>query len=88
MLIIELYYCKDENYFIDEDGNIIYDIFSYITPNELLFFKMSDMDLLIDKNDHMVELIHDDSFVEIINGKETISQYPREPKYIISGSVA
>ena len=36
--LMVLYYYPDENYFTDEDGYVVYDIFSYITPNELMWF--------------------------------------------------
>jgi len=33
-----LYYYPEKNHFTDEDGYVVYDIFSYITPNELTWF--------------------------------------------------
>ena len=36
--LMALYYYPEENYFTDEDGYVVYDIFSYITPNELTWF--------------------------------------------------
>lgn len=37
--VIELYYHADVNLFTDKYGDIVYDIFSYITPNDLYMFK-------------------------------------------------
>lgn len=33
------YYYRDDNILVDDDGNIIYDIFRYITPSEYRLFK-------------------------------------------------
>ncbi len=30
-----LFYCQDENVFMDEDGNLVWDIFTYVTPNDV-----------------------------------------------------
>lgn len=36
---VYLYYYEDENIFVDDDGHIVYDIFKYITPQNLYLFK-------------------------------------------------
>lgn len=35
---VHIFYYEDENLFIDEEGEVIYDIFSYITPQNLYMF--------------------------------------------------
>lgn len=34
-----IYYDADNNWFIDEDGYVIYDIYDLITPNDVFLFK-------------------------------------------------
>lgn len=55
---IALYYDKDSNRFIDEDGYIIYYIFGIVTPNDIYLFKKNKEYMLL-KGVHgeMVELI-------------------------------
>lgn len=43
MCSIYLYYYEDENIFVDEYGEIVWDIFYLITPSDMLLFK-SDWD--------------------------------------------
>ena len=38
-LVLYIYYHKDENIFVDEDGHVIYDIFTVITPIDLFLFR-------------------------------------------------
>lgn len=38
---VTLYYDEHNNILIDEDGFIVFDIYEYITPNELALFKKS-----------------------------------------------
>jgi len=38
-LILYLYYYEDENLFTDDDGHVIYDIFTIITPQDLFLFR-------------------------------------------------
>lgn len=40
MDVISLYYYEYENYFVGDDGEIIYDIFRYISPSKLMLFKL------------------------------------------------
>jgi len=35
-----IFFIEEENYFIDENGEILYDIFSLMTPNQLYLFKI------------------------------------------------
>ncbi len=37
--VISLYYTRDDNVFIDEDGNIVWNIFELITPNDLYLLR-------------------------------------------------
>ncbi len=37
--VVYLYYFEEDNYFVDCDGHTIYDIFSLITPSDLLLFR-------------------------------------------------
>lgn len=45
--VIVMFYDYENNYFVDDTGTIIYDLFKYITPNELLLFKQMNEDLFI-----------------------------------------
>ena len=38
-LIFYLYYYRDENLFIDDDGHVVYDLFTMITPQNLFMFR-------------------------------------------------
>jgi hypothetical protein len=40
MVVVSFYYLKDDNMFIDEDGKVVYDIYKYVTPNDLFLFKL------------------------------------------------
>ena len=42
-----IYYDVEENTMTDEEENIIYNIFSFITPNDLLLFKRNKKDVYI-----------------------------------------
>lgn len=37
--VFAIFYDADNNYFVDEDGYIIYDIFNIITSNDVFLFK-------------------------------------------------
>lgn len=37
--VIYLYYYGEDNYFVDSDGHVVYDIFSLIRPSDLLLFR-------------------------------------------------
>lgn len=56
--IIVLFYIHDQNYFVDEMGQPVYNLFDYITPGELQVFKSEWEDMFI--------LRADKSYVEII----------------------
>lgn len=45
--VIVMFYDHENNYFVDENGFIIYELFKYITPSELLTFKTTNEDLFI-----------------------------------------
>lgn len=56
--VIVMFYDYENNYFIDENGFIIYELFKYITPNELLQFKQTNEDLFILRpNGDYIEMI-------------------------------
>lgn len=44
---IGIFYDCNENYFIDENGEIIYDIFSVISPDSLFLFKSKKKNLVV-----------------------------------------
>lgn len=59
--VIVMFYDYENNYFIDENGFIIYELFKYITPNELLQFKQTNEDLfLLRPNGDYIEMIAPD----------------------------
>lgn len=37
--IVTLFFIVDENYFVDERGFVLYDIFRILTPDQLMIFK-------------------------------------------------
>ena len=45
---VDFYYYPDENIIRDSDGNIIYDIFRFITPNQLLILKDTKQTITIE----------------------------------------
>lgn len=56
--VIVMFYDYENNYFVDETGTIIYELFKYITPNELLLFKQMNEDLFILRpNGDYIEMI-------------------------------
>lgn len=56
-----LYYVADQNVVTDEEGDIVYDIFNYVTPNEFLLFKHNKKDLITDgRYGQLVELVYFD----------------------------
>ena len=56
--VIVMFYDYENNYFVDETGTIIYELFKYITPNELLLFKQINEDLFILRpNGDYIEMI-------------------------------
>lgn len=40
-IVYSLFYDADHNWFVDEDGEIVYNMYQYITPNDLYLFKRS-----------------------------------------------
>lgn len=41
----DLYYDVERNLFIDEDGLVVCNIFTFITPNDLMLFKSKRRDM-------------------------------------------
>ena len=44
---VYLFYEKGDNVFLDEDGYIIWDIFSLVTPNDLYLFRLHGEDMCV-----------------------------------------
>lgn len=42
-----LIYMEKDNYFIDLDGDVVYNIFSWITPNQLNIFKFRKKSVIV-----------------------------------------
>lgn len=56
---ITLFYDTERNYFVDEYGWPVYDIFKYMTPNQLLLFKHNQRSIRILADNHTVyEIVH------------------------------
>lgn len=54
-----LYYVVDQNIVTDDEGEVIFDIYDYITPNEFYLFKQQKKDLITDgRYGQLVELIY------------------------------
>lgn len=51
-------YYSEENYFVDESGSIVYDIFRYITPNDLYLFKHNREFMIFEKGNITVEIYY------------------------------
>lgn len=57
--LIVMYYDFDDNIFYDENGYPIFDLFEYITPNELYLFKKTREDYFaLRPNGDYVEMIY------------------------------
>jgi hypothetical protein len=57
-----IYYDKENNFFIDEDGVVVCDIFRIIKPNDLYVFKDRKETLVVrGENGKTVELFYPDS---------------------------
>lgn len=41
------YYDRDENYLFDEFGNVVFNIYNYITPNDFLLFITHQEDMIV-----------------------------------------
>lgn len=48
MTEVDFYYYPEENVIRDSDGDIIYDIFRFVTPNHLLFLKAKKQTICIE----------------------------------------
>lgn len=56
----QLYYNKDTNTITDDMGDLVFNIFDYVTPNELLIFKLKRQDILANSRyGQLVELIYE-----------------------------
>jgi len=60
-----LYYYAKDNTMCDDDGDIIYNIFSIITPNDLMLFKKGKETVWIkDIDGDNIELVYSDEYYE------------------------
>ena len=60
--IMALFYFEHENYMIDADGCIVYDIFNYITPSQLRLFKERKEWMIVQGVDgDPIELVYSES---------------------------
>lgn len=62
MTEVDFYYCPEDNVIRDSDDNIIYDIFRYVTPNDLLFLKTMKQTICVEsrKFDAMIFINYPD----------------------------
>lgn len=59
--MITFYYDKDKNVMIDEGGYAMFNIFNYVTPSQLMFFKSTKESMAFFGTDgNKVELIYPD----------------------------
>jgi hypothetical protein len=52
------YYFEDDGTLVDEDGEIVFNIYDWITPNQFYLFKHLKQSIAFDKNGCYVEFIH------------------------------
>lgn len=59
-IIQTMYYDKEQNVFMDADGFVIFNLFTYITPNDLMLFKRNkeDMEVLSVSGEYFIELVY------------------------------
>jgi hypothetical protein len=75
--VMALYYLKDDNVFMDGEGEIVFEIFEVISPNDLYLFRLNKDNMIV--NHHTipgmcVELYWpDEGYVEIPWHGEKIS---------------
>lgn len=73
-LVFYLYYYEEENFFTDEDGWIIYDLFNIITPLNLYLFQT-------DNGYNVFPMVgHDDVICEIISVPDECCGLPDYPE--------
>jgi hypothetical protein len=56
--LISLYYDPQNNYMINNDGCIVYDIFNFMHPRELVVFQSNKKDMVINASGKLIELIY------------------------------
>lgn len=66
--IITFYYYVEDNRFVNGDGESVYDIFRYISPNRLRIFKEQGEALYIrdERNGLVYEFLYPDYFSELV----------------------
>ena len=72
-LIFYIFYYENENLFTDDDGHVIYDLFTVITPQDLFLFRHDNGFNTFPMKDH------DDVICEIISVPDEccgLSDYP------------
>jgi hypothetical protein len=54
----QLFYLLEDNVFVNEFGIVVFNIFDYITPNELMLFKATkEYTQIPSRNGFMIELL-------------------------------
>lgn len=56
--IISLYYDLENNYIFDVDGEIVFNIYAYITPNMLYLFKQKKEYMVVKNKYGMIVELH------------------------------
>ena len=70
---ISLFYDLGSNKFVDEDGNMVFNIHAYITPNELYLFRLykGNMYFYNKEKELIIELVYPiDEYLDMIFWKE------------------
>lgn len=62
---LALYYDEENNVFIDGEGEVVFEIFEIITPNDLYLFKHNKIDVIVNHSTipgALVELYFPDDY--------------------------
>lgn len=54
--VLQIFYFEEENFFTDEDGQVIENIFEFITPNDLYLFRGDPGNCIFPRRDISGEL--------------------------------
>jgi len=77
---LALYYLKEDNVFIDGEGEIVFEIFEIITPNDLYLFKRHKTYMIVNHRTEpqiFVELYWPEDEEERYFDEERIERYER-----------
>lgn len=44
---VTIFFLEDENYFVDENGFVLFDIFQILTPNQVYLFKKNKQPIYV-----------------------------------------